>query len=133
MADTISNSQPTEPLTAVLHKLRHSPSGHGKTKLGHDGVLRSFSGDRSVYDAAALSPAQIQEWLAKFPSYDNEARARFEGVDGTRVAKEEWFQPSDDSLRPPEYTGEERARRKAEVREMNQQTKERLEREQGGV
>jgi hypothetical protein len=125
MSNNTSNAQPTEPLTDIIHRLRYSPSGHGKTKLGHDGVLRSFSGDRNVFDAAALSPAQIQEWLQKTKYLDDSTLARFDGVDGTRVAETEWFEPSDDSLRPPEYTPEQRAIRKPELREMNRRTKER--------
>jgi hypothetical protein len=86
--------------------------------LGQDGVLRSFSGDRSVYDAAALSPSQIQEWWQKFPSVNDSTWVKFRRVDGTRVDKREWFEPSDEKLRPLERTPEERLRRKKEFREM---------------
>jgi hypothetical protein len=80
--------------------------------LGQDGVLRSFSGDRSVYDAAALSPSQIQEWWQKFPSVNDSTWVKFRRVDGTRVDKREWFEPSDEKLRPLERTPEERLRRR---------------------
>jgi hypothetical protein len=64
--------------------------------LGKDGVLRSLNGKNEVVDAKALNPEQIQQLLYLLADLftDPAEKAVFDGVDGTTVPKEQWYNPA---------------------------------------
>jgi len=78
--------------------------GTGLISLGTDGVLRSLTGDREVLDAVGISPGLIKAFLDRMTP---EFRVGFEGADGTKTPKEQWFNP-DKSLLPPPLTDVQR-------------------------
>jgi hypothetical protein len=59
--------------------------------LGSDGVLRNVSGSRDIHDAEGLSPALIEIYMKRFPG--KWQKEKYEGMDGTKVPKEEWYYP----------------------------------------
>lgn len=66
--------------------------------LGNDGVLRNISGDREVLDAVGISPKLIKALLDRMPpAY----RTGFDGVDGTKTPREQWFNPDKTMLPQP--------------------------------
>ena len=93
-------------LTAVLKCLKHDPSLMGVFSLGKDGVMRSLTADREVVDAVGLSPSQITTFLRRLPSHIRNEQD-FEGADGTKVPKDEWFRP-DKALLPEPLSQERR-------------------------
>ncbi|KAL6901161.1 hypothetical protein GGI43DRAFT_404168 [Trichoderma evansii] len=96
--------------------MRRDPNG-GMTHLGRDGVLRTLSVEYQVVDAKALNPEQIKRLLDVLPSFmDQEG---FDGVDGTKLAKEQWYNPADGIL-PKKPTDEEREARRKEIKEANE-------------
>lgn len=68
----------------AIRQLKRDPSGKGCTMLGHDGVCRSFDGDRNVVDAIGLSTRQIEELLDR-TELSRQIENRFRGVDGRNV------------------------------------------------
>ncbi|KAK0114001.1 hypothetical protein ONS95_014244 [Cadophora gregata] len=134
------NSQPTPSTSSpapaessyreATRSLKLDPEG--VVMLGHDGVMRSFDGsyERNVVDAVAFSPAQIKNFLDRFPEpWSQETEDKFRGVDGRNVVGEEaLFHPADD-LRPPKYTEEDKVRLSKEVEEKNRQLREKIEKE----
>jgi hypothetical protein len=72
--------------------------------LGQDGILRNLTGDREVINAEGLSPELITALQNRLPPT---FRQNFEGVDGSKVPKEEWFSP-DKSLLPEALTEEKK-------------------------
>jgi hypothetical protein len=52
--------------------------------VGHDGVCRSFDGDRNVVDAIGLSPRQIKELLDR-TEWSQDIEDRFRDIDGRNV------------------------------------------------
>jgi hypothetical protein len=72
--------------------------------LGQDGVLRNLTGDREVINAKGLSPELITAMQNRLPPTFHQD---FEGVDGSKVPKEEWFSP-DKSLLPEALTEEKK-------------------------
>jgi hypothetical protein len=74
--------------------------------LGEDGVLRNLTGDREVLNAESLSPELIKAIQDRVPPM---FRRDFQGVDGSKVPKEKWFNP-DKSLLPEALTEEQKRR-----------------------
>ncbi|KAH7205785.1 uncharacterized protein BKA55DRAFT_586628, partial [Fusarium redolens] len=60
--------------------------------LGRDGIFRYLDADRNIHYAIALRPALIKALLDRGP-YDKEEEIVFRGVDGTKVPKEQWYNP----------------------------------------
>jgi hypothetical protein len=59
--------------------------------LGNDGVLRNLSGNRDIHDAEGLSPALIEMYMQRFPG--KWQKEEHEDMDGTKIPKEEWYNP----------------------------------------
>lgn len=55
--------------------------------LGKDGVIRSLSAEYRVVEAKGLRPEQIEQLIKAVPRSEN--LEDFQGIDGTRVPKEE--------------------------------------------
>jgi len=72
--------------------------------LGKYGVLRNLNGDCEVLDAAGISPKFIKAFLDRMPSA---YRNGFDGADGTKTPREQWFNP-DKSLLPQPLTDEQK-------------------------
>jgi hypothetical protein len=72
--------------------------------LGKDGVLRNLNGDREVLDAVGISPKLIKAFLDHMPpAYRN----GFDGVNGTKTLREQWFNP-DKTLLPQPLSDEKK-------------------------
>ncbi|KAJ4313405.1 hypothetical protein N0V84_009434 [Fusarium piperis] len=101
-------------LSEIMLKMKDDPTLMGIRMLGKDGIFRSLDVDRNVVDAAALTPPLIKALLDRMP-YDAESEKTFRGVDGTKTAKEKWYNPPSDILPPP--LEEEHRERSEEVLE----------------
>lgn len=87
-------------LSHILRHLKEDISLMGCISLGKDGILRSLTADRKVLDAAPLSPKLIAALHRRMPvGYTNSAD--WEGVDGTKTAKEAWLNPDKSQLPDP--------------------------------
>ncbi|KAL3593241.1 hypothetical protein FPOAC2_07536 [Fusarium poae] len=89
----------------------------GIADLGRDGVFRFLDADRNIHYAIALRPALIKALLDRLP-YDEEEEKFWRGVDGTKVPKEQWYNPPPGILPPP--LSEEHRK---EGREINEKLK----------
>ncbi|PTB40220.1 hypothetical protein M441DRAFT_70047 [Trichoderma asperellum CBS 433.97] len=99
-----------------VRDMQRDPNG-GSTHLGRDGVLRTLSTEYQVVDARALNPDQIKQVLDFLPSVMD--KDGFDGVDGTKVPKEQWYNPADGIL-PQKPTDEEREARRKAIKEANE-------------
>ena len=100
-------------ITALLSNLKQDLSLTGVISLGTDGVLRSLTWDRRVVDAVGLSPAQIVSVLRRVPGELGDPKP-YAGADGTKVSREEWFNP-DPKLLPPPLREEKREQTKRAI------------------
>ncbi|KAJ3526590.1 hypothetical protein NM208_g11115 [Fusarium decemcellulare] len=87
-------------LSAIMLKMRDDPTLMGIRDLGKDGIFRSLDADRNIVDAIAFTPALIKALLDRMP-YDAESEKNFRGVDGTKVPKDQWYDPPPGILPPP--------------------------------
>ncbi|CVL12215.1 hypothetical protein FPRO06_03483 [Fusarium proliferatum] len=88
-------------MSDILYKMeQHDLDLLGIVHLGGDGVFRYLDAERNIHYAIALRPALIKALLDRGP-YDNEEEAVFRGVDGTKVPKEQWYNPPRDILPEP--------------------------------
>ncbi|KAF5011927.1 hypothetical protein FDECE_1992 [Fusarium decemcellulare] len=101
-------------LSTIMLKMRDDPTLMGIRDLGKDGIFRSLDADRNIVDAVAFTPALIKALLDRMP-YDAESEKAFRGVDGTRVPKDQWYNPQPGILPPP--LEEEHRERSEEVLE----------------
>ncbi|CAF3570337.1 unnamed protein product [Fusarium graminearum] len=72
----------------------------GIADLGRDGIFRYLDADRNIHYAIALRPALIKALLDRLP-YDMAEEKFWRGVDGTKVPKEQWYDPPQGILPPP--------------------------------
>jgi hypothetical protein len=79
-------------LDSLIDRLKMDPELQGIVHLGQDGVVRSLDADRNVTDAVGLRPELIKAWQEQMPAEMND-EAAFADVDGTKVPREEWFNP----------------------------------------
>lgn len=97
-------------MSDILRHMEHDPDLMGIAHLGDDGVFRFLDADRNIHYATPLRPALIKALLDRLP-YDEEAEKRYRGVDGTRVPKEQWYNPPAGILPPPLLEEERKAER----------------------
>ncbi|KAF4977318.1 hypothetical protein FZEAL_6141 [Fusarium zealandicum] len=97
----------------MLH-MKEDPTPMGIRMLGKGGIFRTLDADRNVVDAVAFTPQLIKASLDRLP-YDEESSKHFRGVDGTKIPKEEWYNPRPGILPPP--LEEEHRERSEEVLE----------------
>ncbi|QGI59904.1 hypothetical protein CEK26_003885 [Fusarium fujikuroi] len=108
-------------MSDILYKMeQHDLDLLGIVHLGHDGVFRYLDAERNIHYAIALRPALIKALLDRGP-YDDEEEAVFRGVDGTKVPKEQWYNPPRGIL--PEPLSEEHRK---EGREFIQKNKDKI-------
>ncbi|KAH7231722.1 uncharacterized protein BKA55DRAFT_695964 [Fusarium redolens] len=106
-------------MSDILYKMeRHSPDLLGIVHLGRDGIFRYLDADRNIHYAVALRPALIKALLDRGP-YDREEEMVFRGVDGTKVPKEQWYNPPPGILPPP--LSEEHRKEGRELIEKNKE------------
>jgi hypothetical protein len=106
----------------ILRNIHHAPDGMGIVALGRDGVFRSLTADRDVVDAVPLPPQLIKAMLDRVP-FQQELEDVYRGVDGTHVAREQWFNP--DRALLPEPLSEEKKREAQKFHEENHEMIER--------
>lgn len=70
-----------------MRDLKRDRTGGGLLHLGKDGVIRSLSAEYRVVEAKGLRPEQIEQLIKAVPRSEN--LEDFQGIDGTRVPKEE--------------------------------------------
>ncbi|EEH11463.1 conserved hypothetical protein [Histoplasma capsulatum G186AR] len=92
--------------SAVLKNLKLDSTLQGCVALGKDGVLRSLTADRDVVDAVGLTPNLIAACLRRMPS-EMARKAEYDGIDGSKVSRELWFNP-DKAILPPPLSQEKR-------------------------
>lgn len=97
-------------LSRILEGFQNDPTGLGCWDLGSDGVLRSLTADRDVVDAIGLPTRMIKAFLDRLP-FRQDQEDRLRGADGTRIPREEWFNP-DKSKLPLPMSEEEKERAK---------------------
>lgn len=96
--------------------MRRDPSRKGFMHLGKDGVLRTLSAEYEVIDAKGLNPEQIKQMM---DSLSNPAdKGEFDGVDGTTLPKEQWYDPAAGIL-PERKTDAEQAVLRKAIKEAN--------------
>jgi hypothetical protein len=96
--------------------MQRDPSGKGSMHLGGDGVLRMLSAEYQVVDAKGLNPEQINQILDLVPSSVD--KGEFDGIDGTKLPQEQWYNPAAGVL-PQKPTDEERAARRKAIKETD--------------
>ncbi|RGP72621.1 hypothetical protein FLONG3_6629 [Fusarium longipes] len=88
-------------LSDILYEMeRYDLDLLGISDLGPDGIFRFLDADRNVHYAIPLRPGLIKALLDRLP-YDMEEEKFWRGVDGTKVPKEQWYNPPPDILPPP--------------------------------
>ncbi|UZP40449.1 hypothetical protein NXS19_008265 [Fusarium pseudograminearum] len=88
-------------MSDILYKMEsHDLDLLGIADLGRDGIFRYLDADRNIHYAIALRPALIKALLDRLP-YDMEEERFWRGVDGTKVPKEQWYNPPPGILPPP--------------------------------
>ncbi|CEI67988.1 hypothetical protein FVEN_g7739 [Fusarium venenatum] len=108
-------------MSDILHKTEsYDLDLLGIADLGRDGIFRFLDADRNILYAIALRPALIKALLDRLP-YDEEEEKSWRGVDGTKVPKEQWYNPPPGILPPP--LAEEHRK---EGREINEKLKDKL-------
>lgn len=125
-------------LSNILRGLKKDPNWVAGRQLGTDGVMRTLTRDGDVVDAVGLTPDQIRTFLRRMPKgtfRDHPPRegarpaliakwekvkdqlvcdrALFEGADGTKVPREQWFNPDRDIL--PGFSRADESDKKEEV------------------
>ncbi|TGO44096.1 hypothetical protein BCON_0605g00010 [Botryotinia convoluta] len=108
----------------AMRQLKRDHSGKGCVMVGHDGVCRSFDGDRNVVDAIGLSPRQIKELLDR-TEWTQEIEDRFRGIDGRNVTDHKALFDPEDDLRPRKFTEDD----KLKIKKHNEELQERIEQE----
>lgn len=83
--------------------------------LGKDGVLRTLSAEYEVVDAKGLNPEQIKMMFSLSNPAD---KGEFDGVDGTTLPKEQWYDPAAGIL-PERKTDAEQAVLRKAIKEAN--------------
>ncbi|BDD54907.1 hypothetical protein MAP00_000480 [Monascus purpureus] len=68
--------------------------------VGTDEAMRSPTLDNEVIDAIGLPPRLLKVMLDMFP-YNKDVEARYRGVDGTKVPKDQWMNPDPSPIRKP--------------------------------
>lgn len=89
--------------------MKQDPELQGLFSLDMDGVLRSWDADRNVVDAVPLSPELIKAYNELPPPPSEAVSSAYEGIDGTKVPKEQWFK-SPQHLIPEPLAEEHRER-----------------------
>ncbi|CAG7562606.1 unnamed protein product [Fusarium equiseti] len=84
----------------ILRRMECDPYLMAYTHLGDDGVIRQIDADNNIIYAEPLRPALIKAFLDRLP-YDEEAEKSLRGVDGTKVPKEQWYNPPEGVIPPP--------------------------------
>ncbi|KAK1767595.1 hypothetical protein QBC33DRAFT_538690 [Phialemonium atrogriseum] len=116
-ASSPQDSSPDQPeVSGILKGLKQDLSLMGCIALGKDGVLRSLTADRDVVDAIGLNPDQIARLMHIMLPHSSEFGDDYEGVDGTKVPKEAWFEP-DKGILPPPLSEEARERSRKAMEE----------------
>jgi hypothetical protein len=117
---TWDRSDPAQQELSTLINLKHDVTLGGIQSLGRDGVMRSFTADRRVVDAVGLTPAQLALWMNRWPegSFPRESQLE-EGADGTKVPREQWFNPPEGIL-PSPMSAEARERVEKKRKEKDQ-------------
>ncbi|EXL42836.1 hypothetical protein FOCG_15279 [Fusarium oxysporum f. sp. radicis-lycopersici 26381] len=106
-------------MSDILYKMEcHDLDLLGIVHLGHDGIFRYLDADRNIHYAIALRPALIKALLDRGP-YDKEEETVFRGVDGTKVPKEQWYNPPLGIL--PEPLSEEHRKEGQELIKKNKE------------
>lgn len=103
-------------MSDILRHMDRDPDLMGIAHLGDDGVFRFLDADRNIHYATPLRPTLIKALLDRLP-YDEEAEKRWRGVDGTRVPKEQWYNPPAGILPPP--LSEEQRKEEREIMEKH--------------
>ncbi|KAJ4114734.1 hypothetical protein NW768_011288 [Fusarium equiseti] len=107
----------------ILHRMECDPYLMAYTHLGDDGVIRQIDANNNVLYAEPLRPALIKGFLDRLP-YDKEAEKTLRGVDGTKVPKEQWYNPPDGVIPPP--MPEEIRKESLELLEKNKEKVEKI-------
>ncbi|KAH7469507.1 hypothetical protein FOMA001_g14250 [Fusarium oxysporum f. sp. matthiolae] len=106
-------------MSDILYKMeRHNLDLLGIAELGRDGIFRYLDADRNIHYAIALRPALIKALLDRTP-YNQEEEEFWHGINGTKVPKDQWYNPPPGILPPPlseEYRNEGR-----QLNEMNKE------------
>ncbi|KAH7237070.1 uncharacterized protein BKA55DRAFT_543704 [Fusarium redolens] len=106
-------------MSDILYNMeRHDLGLLGIADLGRDGVFRFLDADRNIHYAIALRPALIKALLDRSP-YDHEEEKFWRGIDGTKVPKEQWYNPSLGILPPP--LSEEHRQEGRQINEINKE------------
>ncbi|KAF9772561.1 hypothetical protein IL306_009717 [Fusarium sp. DS 682] len=94
-------SSEQQEMSDILYNMeRHDLDLLGIADLGHDGIFRFLDADRNIHYAIALRPALIKALLDRSP-YNKEEEKFWRGIDGTKVPKEQWYNPPPGILPAP--------------------------------
>ncbi|KAH7182386.1 uncharacterized protein B0J16DRAFT_343617 [Fusarium flagelliforme] len=107
----------------ILRRIECDPYAMAYTHLGDDGVVRQIDADNKILHAEPLRPALIKGFLDRLP-YDEEAEKSLRGVDGTKVPKEQWYNPPEGIIPPP--APEEIRKESLELLEKNKEKVDRI-------
>ena len=88
-------------IATVQRSMKAHPDG--LFHLAHDGVLRSYDGDRHVIDYRQLSPELIAAYLKTSPNQDLIHYDEWAGVDGRQVTDEKALWDPPDNLKPMRF------------------------------
>lgn len=102
----------------ILRRMECDPYLMAYAHLGSDGVIRNIDANNNIIYAEPLRPALIKGFLDRLP-YDEEAEKSLRGVDGTKVPKEQWYNPPEGVIPPP--TPEEIRKESLELLEKNKE------------
>jgi len=106
-------------MSDILYKMeRHNLDLLGIAELGRDGIFRYLDADRNIHYAIALRPALIKALLDRTPC-DQEEEEFWRGINGTKVPKDQWYEPPPGILPPP--LSEEHRNEGRQLNEMNKE------------
>ncbi|RKK88296.1 hypothetical protein BFJ69_g152 [Fusarium oxysporum] len=106
-------------MSDILYKMeRHNLDLLGIAELGRDGIFRYLDADRNIHYAIALRPALVKALLDRTP-YDQEEEKFWRGINGTKVPKDQWYNPPPGILPPP--LSEEHRNEGRQLNEMNKE------------
>ena len=107
----------------ILRRMECDPYLMAYTHLGDDGVIRQIDANNDIIYAEPLRPALIKGFLDRLP-FDEEAEKSLRGVDGTKVPKEQWYNPPKGVIPPP--TPQEIRKESLEILEKNKEKVEKI-------